>query len=386
MIDASTEVANMEVFQRYVDEYQRQRKSLTELSFKRGLSRGQIWQPRYTAHCDYVVGRWVYRLSRTKYQVAFFEVKDYFRLPPGNAVKTTMLFILSDAYFGTGNMAIKFLGPRHSGTKPSLSTGYETNVPREIVELCASFGLRLGANNELSDREGRLLYIHLSGLSDLIGSTRLDAFDAALVRNRGIWKSPEIRSICKYALSPASLLLGDNRARYGYGLPEQHDRNILLYMLMREQIVRVLRRLDFNPYRTLQIDPKSSDLGTFRCSLGDSLEFANSLGAPLFLEPQEWIEVHLFPLPVLTLEIRMREFLATYREHRRHKMPLILVCPSDIKGVFPELYSEVANICKQPRTACFILEDNYSDLVRELRDRLSRASSTLRAGPGIVDD
>ena len=106
----------------------------------RGRAKSRRWLPRRCCYQDWILSAYVSRWSRTQYDVALFLAEDHTLLEQDSGVKGGLMFLLSDAYHHTGRMELTFVGPIN-GARPSVRTGYESDIPTSIKELGRKLGI-----------------------------------------------------------------------------------------------------------------------------------------------------------------------------------------------------------------------------------------------------
>ena len=160
---------------------------------------------------DVIMCLWAFRLFQKRYEVSLFLAEDHYKYVKYSGVMGGLIFILSDAYFKTGSMEIRFCGSAPN-QPTSLRSGYERNVPQQIVQFAKSLGIQIPKGNVLSDFQARQLYARITNLPAKTERTLermgCDLTRACFLVNRGIWTREQMSLIARCSLDPAKILQG----------------------------------------------------------------------------------------------------------------------------------------------------------------------------------
>jgi len=160
---------------------------------------------------DVIMCLWAFRVFQKRYEVSLFLAADHFGYVKHSAVMGGIIFILSDSYFKTGSMEVHFRGS--APNRPAnLSTGYERNIPQQIVSFAKSLGIEVPKGDVLSDFHGRQLYARITNLPTkterLLRSKGCDLTHACFLINRGIWTREQMTLIARCSVDPSKVLQG----------------------------------------------------------------------------------------------------------------------------------------------------------------------------------
>jgi hypothetical protein len=196
------------------------------------------------AQDDVVLCIWSCRVVRKRYEVGLFLAGDHFRYVPWSGVIGGLVFILSDAYYKTGSMEIRFCGPAR-GARPTWRSGFEAEIPPQIRQFATSASIRLPPGNVLPDAEARRLYVHITKLPrqtrHLLTRRNCDLPRVCFLVHRGIWTREQITLIAGFSENPAGILTGGSASEDCFHF--QSERLLLRYGILHERIQMLLSGL-----------------------------------------------------------------------------------------------------------------------------------------------
>lgn len=262
-------------------------------------------------------------------------------------------------------MRLEFCGP-DEGEEATLETGFLDGIPPGILTAAQSFGIALPAGRIVADQEGRELFVHLSGFSDLLHSRLIDPFGASYFHHRELLKS--IRKMVLTNLLPKK----DPRQNQGHGDQSSapslgfNDPAVLRYLLLRERLELSFREMDKNPVRALTCLRTTDDLNTTTYTISDTIEITPDIGEIFLVQASSQIVIRTFSIPAPMLAVELDKYMKEERFKGPSKIPTLLVFHSDIREIDPSSLRALTAFCRRPLTACLILKDNYSQFECEV--------------------
>ncbi|MCA9191117.1 MAG: hypothetical protein KDB03_05135 [Planctomycetales bacterium] len=165
----------------------------------------------------------------------------------GSAITWALKCILTQAYYQTGTMEIRFVGRR--GDNATLESGFEPRIPRKIRIAALRLGVRFRDSKRIHNDEGRELYLRLAGLpkaiSEKIIELGIDPIWPAVLVQRRIWSESQLDFLIKNLSNVSILFSGElsttNRLEYRTAIIP------FRIALVSERVISIIERLSGAP-------------------------------------------------------------------------------------------------------------------------------------------
>lgn len=332
-----------------------------------------------------LLGVYVARYSHNRYQVALSSIEPLAKLMGYAQVDTYshyLVYLLTDAYFKTGQMEIEFLGPRR-GEKPSLKIGYMLGIPEWITRYAKYVGVTLHSSWKLSAADGERLYLYASGFtSDLVSYlkiNKLDPIKMAFLVNRGIWSTVQIRYMVKYSNSPVALLTGDPSICYPQNIFTRIDFARTRFALLAELTGFYVQFSDRERYRYVDAEWINENTIQLKPSIDFSID--PDMGSVFLLQKDQPGNFVIFPGNTYDYEARALDYIQTYVSGS-----VAIVVTKDFRGVNPKTWRSVARVCNQHNSRLIIMSSSLSEIGEEVQKRLRRSQSNRHVAGEVRDE
>jgi len=343
------------IYQNYVDQYGIKRKNIDE-DFKEKKDT-YVWQPRRACYDDWILCVWVQRYTRMKFEIGLFLAEDHTKFVKGAGVMAGLVFCLSDAYHKIGKMEIIFKGKRKNS---NLESGYEPDIPVSIRNLSKSLGVELSCEDRITDSEGQLLYVRLTGLSENVSEFLKDKIRACFIIQRGIWSKEQIEILVQESVNPEKILNG--------GLPAEmrlfylHDLLILRQLIMGERVMTYLS------IKGLITKIQWIFSRVLCCTSDKKIKLRD-----IVFKKNEKIYIYLIP----RCQDGYNFHLLNDISHLRKK--ILVAVTYDAKWVNKSTEESVTNLIARKKIKVFPIVDTLAEIDEEIQKRLKQSISTKRA-------
>jgi len=304
------------------------------------------------------------------YEVALFLAEDHWSLVEDSGVLTGTMMMLAHAYCLTGTMRVVFRGAE-PGSKATPQTGYEPKIPKSIRHFANKYDIAFMGEAEISDNEGRKLFLKITGFSDFIlkrfSETKIDPVTTAFLIHRGVWKREEVELILKYCISPNALLSGqlvpDNmlrwqadmttlrrgilarRAKSLFALALDGDEDLVSYNWINEKTTEFTFKSKF----------------TFNPLIGMSITIQPEQVLTVIPIAREYIEYEL----CLKYDLRLRDIPS----------PIVIVVTYDFELLQTEARKKAKQLASQNKIAICQINDTTGALDLEICSALQKSSN-----------
>ena len=324
------------------------------------------WQVRRFAQEDWILNVRVYRVfrRRRKFQVALFRSADHEKFVEFSGVMGGLVFLLSEAYNQTGSMAVEFLGPSQAN-KPTLDTGYEPCIPKCISEYLSHTDICLEKRDQISDQEGRALYLQITGLRPSIlaalQSRGIDEIQLCFVIQRNIWTTWQAEHLCIHAYAPEKIFLSKI-------LPEHRLQFLSDLFVLRSVIMAERVQLQLQDERKASEPPKVESFGKCRFSLNS---------------PD--VQAEILVCPTTTFDELKGVMQSSVNQSRRMNKNTILTLTADFNNFSDNEKQWVRKFADDQKLFVHTVLDRTADLDAEISFKLKQSSSTSKPPPVKAD-
>jgi hypothetical protein len=334
--------------------------------------KGRPWIPRRCTQQDWVLSVWVYRIFNAKFEIALFLAEDCLFFVKDGGVVAALMYCLSDAYFHTGKMELRFCG---EAKRPTLKTGYEPVVPHSIVRVARTFGVVIQeGSNVISDSQGRELYVKITGFSQellkLLQSHNIDLVRTSFIVNRRVWTSEQVELFVRYSHEPKSILRGGSNPELF--LLYQRDLLLLRFALLAERFKTLLKTSDGSD--SLEIEATWLEMNKQVCSISEPLSIETAFGKPLTIPHNTSFHIVYIPRDRDEYNFFIESDFASFD----YEILTLLVVTKDFDWVGNEA-RDFARSTSEGRTIGIV--DTVGELDEEIQKRLYQSLSTRRSPP-----
>lgn len=340
--------------------------------------------PRAYRYCskDVVLAAWVGRpLTRDRlYEVYLFLAEDHWKYTEDSGLKAAIMMILTHCFRVNRTMHIVFRGPGERQIA-SYHTGYEPVIPEKIVRVAREYGVHFRSNKEISDEEGRMLFLGLTRFAEEIiaelAQSQIDVVKLAFMVQRSIFSVGEVRAIYCWAQEPQCIfdgtLTSDNYLSY------QLDALVLRSAMAARAALQLLSLPLQGQESTLSYtwNAQASIAVTTQQQLRitkDVLFPARLHGSELIIEAGETFDVLLMPHLQAEYELCAKDlFAAPYSGQRS----LVVITTFDFELVSKACLTFVDTLLRQPRVTLISLVETCGGLDQQGKQLLTQCRHYL---------
>lgn len=359
------------IYQQYVEEFGAERGEGADRKHS-----NRRWKTYRLAHQDYILGIRVVRAMADRYEIALFLGADHWKFEKGSGTIGNLIFCLSDAYHHTGTMELFFRGPQR-GHEPSLETGFEPEIPKEVRVVAERYGVTLAHRHRIDDHEGRELYTRLTIGSEplrvLLGQKGIDEVHAAFVLNRAILHRDSLAHLALYSLSPQRLIQGEcfqeNRSWFS------HETQLLRIEIAMERLLVAFR--NSNPDSSPGITGRWISRNEYGFTLNSAAKLdLGDFGTVEYQAQQEQVAVI-----AITDEEGYRFFFNNPQNWKPARSASLLVLCADWTFLSTSEEAAIRQKAEERKLRLFCLGDSLLEIDDDALKRLAQLQSTRRGIP-----
>lgn len=325
------------------------------------------------AYQDWILAAWVFRHCRVRYEISVFLAEDHTRCIPDSGTMGALVFNLSNAYYKTGSMQLRFIGPPE---------GHEETIPESVHRVAKRLGVSLRGGSQIANEEGQRLYVRLTGLSEmalqLFNDRGVGVLGACFAIHRGLWTKEQVELIIRDAYTPARIFAGEIHAEQR--LQYMQDICLLRVALLAERLQALCSVVHGPSDQFIRTTWHSQ--GGITLSLNRPVTLPTLDGKEFVIPPQASFFATLAGRNTSAYELHAESDIA---KAAAASPPRALVVTHDFERTPDLVRRQLFTLARRSKVAMIGVADTLSEVDAEINQRLARSASTERSVPERPD-